>query len=29
VVWTIPVIVMKSEPVLAIPLAVRRTSSAH
>ena len=27
VVWTIPVIVMKSEPVLAIPLAVRRTSS--
>ena len=27
VVWTVPVIVMKSEPVLAIPLAVRRTSS--
>jgi hypothetical protein len=27
VVWTIPVIVMKSEPVLAIPLAVRRTSA--
>jgi hypothetical protein len=27
VVWTIPVIVMKSEPVLAIPLAVRRRSA--